>query len=106
MTARLPRSAREIFRPPPDYYLEVCGASMDRLGFRTGTLIAVKVQQPAVKGDVVLASLDEEDTRSMAPSQTRPWLNPVFSTCLAQHPVPDHGGGAATGPRCWAPSYN
>ena len=62
VTARLPRSARELFRPPPDYFLEVRGDSMDRLGLRTGTVVAVKAQAVAENGDVVVARLGDEVT--------------------------------------------
>ena len=62
MTARLPRSARELFRPPSDYFLDVRGDSIDRLGLRTGTVVVVKAQQVAGNGDVVVARLDEEVT--------------------------------------------
>lgn len=62
VTARLPRAARELFRPPPDYFLEVKGDSMDKLGLRTGTVVAVKVQSVAENGDVVVARLGDEVT--------------------------------------------
>ena len=62
VTARLPRAARELFRPPPDYFLEVKGDSMDKLGLRTGTVVAVKAQAVAENGDIVVARLDDEVT--------------------------------------------
>ena len=61
-TARLPRSARERFRPPPDCFLEVRGDSMDRLGIRTGTVVAVKAQAVADNGEVVVARLGDAVT--------------------------------------------
>ena len=62
VSARLPRSARELFRPPPDYFLQVHGDSMDRLGLRTGSVVAVKAQQVAENGDVVVARIEDEVT--------------------------------------------
>ena len=62
VTARLPRSARELFRPPPDYFVRVVGDSMDKLGLRTGTVVAVKAQAVAENGDVVVARIEDEVT--------------------------------------------
>ena len=62
VTARLPRSARELFSPPPNYFLQVKGDSMDKLGLRTGTVVAVKAQQVAENGDVVVARIGDEVT--------------------------------------------
>ena len=62
VTGRLPRSARELFSPPPDYFVRVVGDSMDTLGLRTGTVVAVKAQQVAENHDVVVARIDDEVT--------------------------------------------
>ena len=62
VTSHLPRSARELFRPPPDYFLEVKGDSMDKLGFRTGTVVAIKAQRIAENNDVVVARIEDEVT--------------------------------------------
>ena len=78
VTARLPRSARELFRPPPDYFLQVHGDSMDRLGLRTGTIVAVKAQAVADNHDVVVARFDDEVTlkRFVRLSERRVELRP------------------------------
>lgn len=62
VTAHLPRTARELFFPRPDYFLEVRGDSMDRLGLYTGATVAVKAQAVADNGHVVVARLDDEVT--------------------------------------------
>ena len=62
VTAHLPRTARDLFSPRPDYFLEVRGDSMDRLGLRTGAIVAVKAQQVAENNDVVVARMDDEVT--------------------------------------------
>lgn len=62
MTSHLPRSAREFFKPTPDYFLEVKGDSMDKLGLRTGTIVAVKAQQVAENNDVAVARIEDEVT--------------------------------------------
>ena len=62
VTSRLPRSARELFSPPPDYFLQVRGDSMDRLGLRTGTIVAVQARPDPANNDVVVARIDDEVT--------------------------------------------
>lgn len=62
VTGHLPRSARELFSPPPDFFVRVLGDSMDKLGLRTGTIVAVKAQAVAENGDVVVARIDDEVT--------------------------------------------
>ena len=62
VTSHLPRSASKLFRPPPDYFLEVQGDSMDRLGFRTGTVVAIKAQRTADNHDIVVARIEDEVT--------------------------------------------
>ena len=78
VTARLPRAARELFRPPPDYFLEVRGDSMDRLGLRTGTVVAVKAQAVPDNHDVVVARIEDEVTlkRYVRVSERRVELRP------------------------------
>ena len=78
VTARLPRSARELFRPAPDYFLQVHGDSMNRLGLRTGTIVAVKAQAVADNHDVVVARFDDEVTlkRFVRLSERRVELRP------------------------------
>ena len=62
VTAHLPRALREVFAPQPDYFLEVRGDSLDKLGFRTGTIVAVKAQQTADNGEIVVARIDDQVT--------------------------------------------
>ena len=62
VTSRLPRSARELFSPPPDYFLEVKGDSMDKLGLHTGTVVAVQARPDPANNDVVVARIDDEVT--------------------------------------------
>ena len=62
VTAHLPRALRAVFSPQPDYFLEVRGDSMDKLGFRTGTIVAVRAQPTADNNDVVVARIDDEVT--------------------------------------------
>ena len=60
--SRIPRAVGEAFRSRPDYFVRVVGTSMDRLGYGTGTVVAVKSQSDANNGDVVVARLDEQVT--------------------------------------------
>ena len=64
VTSHLPHSASKLFRPPPppDYFLEVRGDSMDKLGFRTGTVVAIKAQRTADNHDIVVARIEDEVT--------------------------------------------
>ena len=59
---RIPRSVAECFRRQPDFFLRVEGDSMDRLGFMTGSVVAVKSQSDAENGEVIVARLEEEIT--------------------------------------------
>ena len=62
VTARLPRAVQQVFSPRPDYFLEVRGDSMDKLGLRTGSVVAIKAQAVADNHDVVVARIDDEVT--------------------------------------------
>ena len=53
--------ARE-FEATPDYFVRVAGDSLDRLGFTTGDIVAIRQQPEARNGDVVLARIGEEVT--------------------------------------------
>ena len=53
--SRIPRAVAEAFRRRPDYFVRVSGTSMDRLGYVTGSVVAVKTQSDADNGDVVVA---------------------------------------------------
>ena len=78
VTARLPRAARGLFRPPPDYFLEVKGDSMDKLGLRTGTVVAVQARPDPADNDVVVARIGDEVTlkRFVRVSKRRVELRP------------------------------
>ena len=52
------RSSRRI--PPPDFFVRVEGDSLDKVGFTTGDIIAVRHQPEARNGDIVLARIGEE----------------------------------------------
>ena len=52
------RSRRRI--PPPDFFVRVEGDSLDKVGFTTGDIIAVRHQPEARNGDIVLARIGEE----------------------------------------------
>ena len=59
---RIPRAVAEAFRRQPDFFLRIEGDSMDRLGFVTGSVVAVKAQSDAENGQVVVAKIGEELT--------------------------------------------
>ena len=50
------------FEATPDYFVRVEGDSLDRIGFTTGDIVAVRQQPEARDGDVVLARIGEEVT--------------------------------------------
>ena len=60
--ARIPQSLADSFRRRPDFFLRVEGDSMDRLGFVTGSIVAVKARANADSGEVVVARFGEEVT--------------------------------------------
>lgn len=60
--ARVLRTMAEAFRRQPDFFLRVEGDSMDRLGFVTGSVVAVRSQPTAENGEVIVARLEEEIT--------------------------------------------
>ena len=62
VTARIPRAMADWFPRRPDFFLRVQGGSMDRLGFVTGSVVAVKAQPVAEDGDVIVARLEDEVT--------------------------------------------
>ena len=62
VTARIPRAMADWFPRPPDFFLRVEGDSMDKLGFVTGSVVAVKTQPVAENGDIVVARLEDEVT--------------------------------------------
>ena len=87
VTSRLPRSARELFSPPPDYFLEVKGDSMDKLGLRTGTVVAVQARPDPANNDVAVARIDDEVTlkRFVRLDKRRVALRPESTKPAHQH---------------------
>ena len=56
----IPAAVGEMFSPRADYFVEVQGDSMDRMGLVDGAQIAVKTTEVAKSGDIVVARyLDE-----------------------------------------------
>ena len=52
----------ERFEGRPDYFVRVRGDSLDRAGFRTGDIVAVRRQREANDGDLVVARIGQEIT--------------------------------------------
>lgn len=50
------------FEATPDYFLKVTGDSLDKIGFQTGDIVAVRRQPEARNGDIVVARIGEEIT--------------------------------------------
>ena len=50
------------FEARPDYFVRVKGDSMDKVGFRTGDIVAVRLQPEARDGDMVVARIGPEIT--------------------------------------------
>ena len=50
------------FESKPDYFLTVRGDSMDRAGFQTGDMLAVRQEPEPREGDLVVARMGEEIT--------------------------------------------
>ena len=50
------------FEAHPDYFLRVQGDSLDRAGFRTGDVVAVKRNPDVRDGDLVVARIGQEIT--------------------------------------------
>ena len=55
-------SVIDQFESRPDFCVRVAGDSLDRLGFTTGDIVAVRHQPEARNGDVVVARIGEEVT--------------------------------------------
>ena len=55
-------SVTRQFEATPDYFLRVTGDSLDKVGFHTGDIVAVRRQPEARKGDIVVARLGQEVT--------------------------------------------
>ena len=52
----------ERFEGRPDYFVRVRGDSLDRAGFRTGDIVAVRRQPEVSDGDLVVARIGQEIT--------------------------------------------
>ena len=50
----------ERFEARPDYFVRIRGDSLDRAGFRTGDIVAVRRQPEANDGDLVVARIGRE----------------------------------------------
>ena len=50
------------FEATPDFFVRVEGDSLDKVGFTTGDIVAVRHQPEARNGDIVLARIGEEVT--------------------------------------------
>ena len=61
-TRQVPRAVAEMFSPPPSYFLEVQGSSMNKLGLATGTIVAIRRGDAPRNGDVVVARIDDAVT--------------------------------------------
>ena len=48
------------FEAPPDYFLRVQGDSLDKVGFRTGDVVAVQRNPDVRNGDLVVARIGQE----------------------------------------------
>ena len=59
---RIPRHVAQMFSPRPDYFLRIQGDSMNRLGLRTGTVVAIRGQEVAEHRQVIAAQIGEEVT--------------------------------------------
>ena len=62
VTDKIPSPVADMFSPRPDFFLRVEGDSMNRLGFVTGTVVAVKSQPDAADRSVIVARLDDQVT--------------------------------------------
>ena len=51
-----------LFESRPDYFVRVRGDSLDRAGFRTGDIVAVRKEQEPNNGDLVVARIGQEIT--------------------------------------------
>ena len=65
VSGNLPRvhdfeSLTQQFEAKPDFFVRVEGDSLDRVGFASGDIVAVRHQPEARDGDIVLARIGEE----------------------------------------------
>ena len=55
-------SVTRQFEATPDYFLRVTGDSLDKVGFHSGDIVAVRRQPEARNGDIVIARIGQEVT--------------------------------------------
>lgn len=69
------------FEARPDYFVRVEGDSLDKAGFSSGDIVAVRRQPEARDGDIVVARIGEEATlkRFQRIDENRIELQPVSS---------------------------
>ena len=76
------------FEATPDFFVRVEGDSLDKVGFTTGDIVAVRQQPEAHNGDIVLARIGDEvtlkryertgpDTVEFQPASTNPEHKPI-----------------------------
>lgn len=67
------------FEATPDYFLKVTGDSLDKVGFHSGDIVAVRRQPEARNGDIVVARIGQEVTlkRYQRVDENRVELQPV-----------------------------
>ena len=56
----IPAAVGEMFLPRADYFVEMQGDSMDRMGLVEGTLVAVKTGEVAKNGEIVVVRYSDE----------------------------------------------
>ena len=59
---RVPDNVSQLIHPEADFYVTVDGDSMDRVGYRSGDIVAVKRNPDPAEGDVVIARIGQEIT--------------------------------------------
>ena len=59
---RVPDGVSRLIHPQADFYLIVQGDSMDRVGYGSGDIVAVKRNPEPSEGDVVIARIGQEVT--------------------------------------------
>ena len=59
---RVPDDVSRLIHPRADFYVMVHGDSMDRVGYRSGDIVAVKRNPEPDEGDVVIARIGQEIT--------------------------------------------
>ena len=59
---RVPDNVSRLIHPQADFYVIVDGDSMDRVGYRSGDIVAVKRNPDPGEGEVVIARIGQEIT--------------------------------------------